>query len=88
MVAVVQIRIKGGYHGVSPCPVLCPISPFSMFDQGEKIHEDIFDIIDREADGSDSLEVSIPGCQWSWLCGGLATPLEINLLGPLRWLSR
>ncbi|KAB0397719.1 hypothetical protein E2I00_019168, partial [Balaenoptera physalus] len=23
---------------------------------GEKIHEDIFDIIDREADGSDSLE--------------------------------
>lgn len=25
--------------------------------QGEKIHEDIFDIIDREADGSDSLEV-------------------------------
>lgn len=29
--------------------------------QGEKIHEDIFDIIDREADGSDSLEVSKPG---------------------------
>lgn len=29
--------------------------------QGEKIHEDIFDIIDREADGSDSLEVSVPG---------------------------
>ncbi|XP_023419706.1 tubulin gamma-1 chain isoform X2 [Cavia porcellus] len=27
------------------------------FSQGEKIHEDIFDIIDREADGSDSLEV-------------------------------
>ncbi|XP_060242660.1 tubulin gamma-2 chain isoform X2 [Meriones unguiculatus] len=26
------------------------------FSQGEKIHEDIFDIIDREADGSDSLE--------------------------------
>uniref|UniRef100_A0A2I3S6S0 Tubulin gamma 1 n=1 Tax=Pan troglodytes TaxID=9598 RepID=A0A2I3S6S0_PANTR len=31
----------------------------SGFSQGEKIHEDIFDIIDREADGSDSLEVSI-----------------------------
>ena len=29
--------------------------------QGEKIHEDIFDIIDREADGSDSLEVSKSG---------------------------
>ncbi|XP_057632577.1 tubulin gamma-2 chain isoform X3 [Chionomys nivalis] len=26
------------------------------WDKGEKIHEDIFDIIDREADGSDSLE--------------------------------
>lgn len=33
----------------------------SMSVQGEKIHEDIFDIIDREADGSDSLEVSISG---------------------------
>lgn len=52
---------QGWHHGVSPCPVLCPISPFSMSVQGEKIHEDIFDIIDREADGSDSLEVSIPG---------------------------
>ncbi|XP_066119674.1 tubulin gamma-2 chain isoform X2 [Saccopteryx bilineata] len=29
----------------------------SGFSQGEKIHEDIFDIIDREADGSDSLEI-------------------------------
>lgn len=29
--------------------------------QGEKIHEDIFDIIDREADGSDSLEVRCQG---------------------------
>uniref|UniRef100_A0A2K5R2A4 Tubulin gamma chain n=1 Tax=Cebus imitator TaxID=2715852 RepID=A0A2K5R2A4_CEBIM len=28
----------------------------SGFSQGEKIHEDVFDIIDREADGSDSLE--------------------------------
>jgi tubulin gamma len=26
------------------------------FAQGEKYHEEIFDIIDREADGSDSLE--------------------------------
>ncbi|KAK2111872.1 Tubulin gamma-2 chain [Saguinus oedipus] len=31
----------------------------SGFSQGEKIHEDIFDIIDREADGSDSLEVKL-----------------------------
>ena len=30
-----------------------------LFDfQGESIYEEIFDIIDREADGSDSLEVS------------------------------
>lgn len=28
----------------------------SGYSQGEKLHEDIFDIIDREADGSDSLE--------------------------------
>lgn len=27
--------------------------------QGKKIQEDIFDIIDREADGSDSLEASL-----------------------------
>ena len=27
------------------------------YSQGEKIYEEIFDIIDREADGSDSLEV-------------------------------
>lgn len=30
----------------------------SGFSQGEKLSEEIFDIIDREADGSDSLEVS------------------------------
>jgi tubulin gamma len=29
----------------------------SGYAQGEKIYEEIFDIIDREADGSDSLEV-------------------------------
>ncbi|XP_011197515.1 tubulin gamma-1 chain-like [Bactrocera neohumeralis] len=28
----------------------------SGFSQGEKLHEEVFDIIDREADGSDSLE--------------------------------
>lgn len=28
----------------------------SGFSQGEKLQEDVFDIIDREADGSDSLE--------------------------------
>lgn len=27
------------------------------YSQGEKLHEEIFDIIDREADGSESLEV-------------------------------
>ncbi len=27
------------------------------YSQGEKVHEDIIDMIDREADGSDSLEV-------------------------------
>ena len=27
--------------------------------QAEKLHEEIFDIIDREADGSDSLEVCV-----------------------------
>lgn len=30
----------------------------SGYSQGEKLNEEIFDIIDREADGSDSLEVS------------------------------
>lgn len=30
--------------------------------QGKKIQEDIFDIIDREADGSDSLEASLIIC--------------------------
>lgn len=32
---------------------------FEFSHQGKKIQEDIFDIIDREADGSDSLEVSL-----------------------------
>ncbi|TNN56809.1 Tubulin gamma-1 chain [Liparis tanakae] len=32
----------------------------SGYSQGKKIQEDIFDIIDREADGSDSLEASQP----------------------------
>ena len=27
------------------------------YDQGEKVHEEIMEMIDREADGSDSLEV-------------------------------
>lgn len=31
----------------------------SGYSQGERLHEEIFDIIDREADGSDSLEVSV-----------------------------
>lgn len=32
----------------------------SGYHQGEKLQEEIFDILDREADGSDSLEVIIP----------------------------
>lgn len=28
------------------------------YDSGSKIHDDVMDMIDREADGSDSLEVS------------------------------
>ncbi|NWR81641.1 TBG1 protein, partial [Centropus unirufus] len=39
----------------------------SGFSQGEKIHEDIFDIIDREADGSDSLEKGTCGRTECWL---------------------
>lgn len=39
---------------------LNPASFFFSFLQGKKIQEDIFDIIDREADGSDSLEASLP----------------------------
>ena len=31
-------------------------SIFSGFAQGKKYYEEVFDIIDREADGSDSLE--------------------------------
>lgn len=31
----------------------------SGYHQGEKLQEEIFDILDREADGSDSLEVII-----------------------------
>lgn len=43
------------------CSMLCPSLNLPLCVQGEKIHEDIFDIIDREADGSDSLEVSVSG---------------------------
>lgn len=50
--------------------------------QGEKIHEDIFDIIDREADGSDSLEVSISGMPVGGQHGeGSTTPFRSHLLG-------
>lgn len=31
----------------------------SGYHQGEKLQEEIFDILDREADGSDSLEVCV-----------------------------
>lgn len=30
------------------------------YSMGEQIHEDVIDMIDREADGSDSLEVWLP----------------------------
>lgn len=39
------------------------------FSQGEKLHEEIMDIIDREADGSDSLEAStLPYCSLRFAC--------------------
>ena len=56
----------------------CNISntiPLSYF-QAERLHEETFDIIDREADGSDSLEVILrrittlvfwPPCQIQWM---------------------
>ncbi|XP_039112709.1 splicing factor 3A subunit 2 isoform X2 [Hyaena hyaena] len=59
----------------------------SGFSQGEKIHEDIFDIIDREADGSDSLEVpqeagadllSVPQPGRDERCGGPALQLPAH----------
>jgi hypothetical protein len=78
----------GDYSEVSSCPMLCPTSPFFTSVQGEKIHEDIFDIIDREADGSDSLEVSVPGVSVE-LVNVEQYHLEIiPCFQPLRWLSR
>lgn len=56
--------------------------------QGEKIHEDIFDIVDREADGSDSLEVNTPGMPVGRQPGeGSTTPFRSHLLGvgPSPW---
>ena len=40
-----------------------------FFLKGKKIQEDIFDIIDREADGSDSLEASVPSISYQLLPG-------------------
>lgn len=55
----------------------CPILTLPMCVQGEKIHEDIFDIIDREADGSDSLEVSVLGMLMGAVIGKASQhPLE------------
>ena len=57
-------RFEDGYPEVTALiPYFCPTMTHTpaVSIQGEKIHEDIFDIIDREADGSDSLEVSISG---------------------------
>ena len=36
-----------------------PYKPLFQSKQAESLHEDLFDIIDREADGSDSLEVGL-----------------------------
>ena len=47
---------KGGVLGAQKGNLALTL-PSHVYIQGEKIHEDIFDIIDREADGSDSLEV-------------------------------
>jgi len=38
-----------------------------LFIQGERLYEEVFDIIDREAEGSDSLEVNMA----LWLCARL-----------------
>lgn len=32
------------------------------YQTGESVHEDIMEMIDREADGSDSLEVGVSAC--------------------------
>lgn len=61
--------------------------------QGEKIHEDIFDIIDREADGSDSLEVSTLGALDVVVLPGIFRAgllfCEVELSPPVHaeWLS-
>lgn len=34
------------------------------YGRGDKLHEEVFDIIDREAEGSDSLEVSLHDMQF------------------------
>lgn len=48
-------------RGETECVPVCVYKlPFALFFlKGKKIQEDIFDIIDREADGSDSLEVRL-----------------------------
>lgn len=52
----------------------------SGYSQGERLHEEIFDIIDREAEGSDSLEGFV-------LChsiaGGTGSGMGSNILGKL-----
>lgn len=55
------LRGSGSAKAQVVIPRPCPTLALSVPAQGEKIHEDIFDIIDREADGSDSLEVSVAG---------------------------
>lgn len=40
----------------------------SGYHQGEKLQEEIFDILDREADGSDSLEVNLIVCSLTTSC--------------------
>jgi len=44
------------------------------YSSGQEVHERIFDIIDREADGSDSLEVSGAPCVFTVLTSLGATP--------------
>lgn len=56
----------GGDLGAEKKEPLVWLSLPHVYIQGEKIHEDIFDIIDREADGSDSLEVRIFNSEACW----------------------
>ncbi|XP_053424869.1 tubulin gamma-2 chain-like [Nycticebus coucang] len=55
-----------GFSQVSRKPSQMVVNVFTL-GQCEKIHEEVFDIIDREADGSDSLEVVLDNTALNWI---------------------